>query len=136
MDERSFRPRQTQRPFYRERARQWQNPRQTWLGQSRYCGTRSDRLVRGRRFLRPWTIEYDGSRRDVTRATLHRLRKAYQSLFFGDGVFGDRVDRVAGEFADDPLVQNIVAFVRAGGKRPLMRPNVKRGVEDKEGDAS
>jgi hypothetical protein len=34
--------------------------------------------------------------------------------------------RVAGEFADDPLVQNIVAFVRAGGKRPLMRPNVAR----------
>ena len=75
-------------------------------------------------------------RRGVTRATLHRLRKAYQSLFFGDGVFADRVGRVAGEFADDPLVQNIVAFVRAGGKRPLMRPNVKRGVEDKEGDAS
>ena len=75
-------------------------------------------------------------RRGVTRATLHRLRKAYQWLFFGDGVFADRVDRVAGEFADDPLVQNIVAFVRAGGKRPLMRPNVKRGVEDKEGDAS
>ena len=75
-------------------------------------------------------------RRGVTRATLHRLRKAYQSLFFGDGVFADKVDRVAGEFADDPLVQNIVAFVRAGGKRPLMRPNVKRGVEDKEGDAS
>ena len=75
-------------------------------------------------------------RRGVTRATLHRLRKAYQSLFFGDGVFADRVDVVAGEFADDPLVQNIVAFVRAGGKRPLMRPNVKRGVEDKEGDAS
>ena len=75
-------------------------------------------------------------RRGVTRATLHRLRKAYQWLFFGDGVFADRVDRVAGEFADDPLVQNVVAFVRAGGKRPLMRPNVKRGVEDKEGDAS
>ena len=75
-------------------------------------------------------------RRGVTRATLHRLREAYQRLFFGDGVFADRVVRVAGEFADDPLVQNIVAFVRAGGKRPLMRPDVKRGVEDKEGDAS
>jgi hypothetical protein len=33
-------------------------------------------------------------------------------------------------------MQEIIAFVRAGGKRPLMRPNVKRGVEDKEGDAS
>jgi UDP-N-acetylglucosamine acyltransferase len=75
-------------------------------------------------------------RRGVTRATLHRLRKAYQSLFFGDGVFADRVDGVAGEFADDPLVQKIVVFVRAGGKRPLTRPNVKREVEDNEGDAS
>jgi hypothetical protein len=28
-------------------------------------------------------------------------------------------------------MQEIIAFVRAGGKRPLMRPNVKRGVEDK-----
>jgi acyl-[acyl carrier protein]--UDP-N-acetylglucosamine O-acyltransferase len=36
-------------------------------------------------------------RRGVTSATLHRLRKAYQSLFFGDGVFADRVDQVAGE---------------------------------------
>jgi UDP-N-acetylglucosamine acyltransferase len=72
----------------------------------------------------------------VARATLHRLRKAYQWLFFSEGVFSDRVVRVAGEFADDALVQNIVAFVRAGGKRPLMHPNVKRGVEDKEGDVS
>jgi hypothetical protein len=75
-------------------------------------------------------------RRGITRATLHRLRKAYQSLFFGDGVFADRVDGVAGEFADDPLVQKIVAFVRAGGKRPLMRPNVKREAEDNDDDAS
>jgi UDP-N-acetylglucosamine acyltransferase len=75
-------------------------------------------------------------RRGVTRATLHRLRKAYQSLFFGDGVFAYRVDLVATEFADDPLVQEIIAFVRAGGRRPLMRPNVKREVGDNEGDAS
>jgi hypothetical protein len=32
------------------------------------------------------------------------------------------------------LVQNIVAFVRAGGRRPLMRPNIKREAED-ESDA-
>ena len=75
-------------------------------------------------------------RRGVTRAALHQLRKAYQGLFFGDGVFADRIDVVAAEFADDPLVQKIVAFVRAGGKRPLMHPNVKRETEDNEGDAS
>jgi UDP-N-acetylglucosamine acyltransferase len=75
-------------------------------------------------------------RRGVTRATLHRLRKAYRSLFFGDGVFADRIDVVAGEFTDDPLVQKIIAFVRAGGKRPLTRPKIKREAEDNEGDAS
>jgi UDP-N-acetylglucosamine acyltransferase len=75
-------------------------------------------------------------RRGVARTALHRLRKAYQALFFGDGVFADRIDVVAAEFADDPLVQKIVAFVRAGGKRPLMHPNVKRETEDNEGDAS
>jgi UDP-N-acetylglucosamine acyltransferase len=72
----------------------------------------------------------------VARAPLHRPRKAYQSLAFGDGVFADRVDVVAREFADDPLVQKIVAFVRAGGKRLLIRPNVKREAEDNEGRAS
>jgi UDP-N-acetylglucosamine acyltransferase len=75
-------------------------------------------------------------RRGVTRTALHQLRKAYQSLFFGDGVFADRVNVVAGEFADDPLVQKIVTFVRAVGKRPLMRANIKREIEDNEGDAS
>jgi UDP-N-acetylglucosamine acyltransferase len=50
------------------------------------------------------------------------LRRAFRSLFLGDGVFGDRIEREASKFADDPLVQKIVAFVRAGDKRPLMRP--------------
>lgn len=75
-------------------------------------------------------------RRGAVRADLHRLRKAYRALFFGAGVFADRVGLVAGEFADDPMVQKIIAFVRAGGKRPLMRPRVKRQAEDDEGDAS
>jgi UDP-N-acetylglucosamine acyltransferase len=75
-------------------------------------------------------------RRGATRADLHRLRRAYRSLFFGAGVFAHRIDDVAEEFADDPMVQKVVAFVRAGGKRPLMRPRVKRAAEDNEGDAS
>jgi hypothetical protein len=51
-------------------------------------------------------------------------------------VFADRIKRVAEEFADDPSVEKIIAFVRAGGKRPLMHPRVKRQAEDNEGDAS
>jgi UDP-N-acetylglucosamine acyltransferase len=58
----------------------------------------------------------------VSRGELHQLRRAFRSLFLGDGVFGDRIERVASTFAGDPLVQKIVAFVRAGHKRPLMHP--------------
>jgi UDP-N-acetylglucosamine acyltransferase len=68
-------------------------------------------------------------RRGIARAQMHRLRRAYQSLFFVDGLLSDRIEAVARDFADDPLVGKIVAFVRAGGKRPLMRPRVRHGAE-------
>ncbi len=64
-------------------------------------------------------------RRGATRAELHRLRRAYRSLFFVEGRIADRVDAVAREFADDAMVGKIIAFIRAGGKRPLMRPRDK-----------
>jgi UDP-N-acetylglucosamine acyltransferase len=72
-------------------------------------------------------------RRGVNRAQMHRLRRAYRSLFFVEGRLADRVAALARDFADDPLVRKIIAFIRAGGKRPLMRPRTKRngdaGVE-------
>jgi UDP-N-acetylglucosamine acyltransferase len=73
-------------------------------------------------------------RRGVTRADLHRLRRAYRQLFFGAGVFAERVDAVAHDFADDPLIKKIIAFIRAGGKRPLLRPRAGNG-EEHGGDA-
>lgn len=70
-------------------------------------------------------------RRGATRAEMHRLRRAYRALFLGEEVFADRVDLVDREFADDPSVAKIVAFIRVGGKRPLMQPSqtwqMKRG---------
>jgi UDP-N-acetylglucosamine acyltransferase len=72
-------------------------------------------------------------RRGATRAELHRLRSAYRSLFLVKGRIAERVDAVEREFADDPLVGKIVAFIRAGGKRPLMRPRAGRGL-DARGD--
>ena len=72
-------------------------------------------------------------RRGATRAEMHRLRRAYRSLFFVEGRLADRIDAVDREFADDPLVGKIVAFIRAGGKRPLMRPRT-RGQADEHGD--
>jgi acyl-[acyl carrier protein]--UDP-N-acetylglucosamine O-acyltransferase len=55
------------------------------------------------------------------------LRRAYQSLFFADGPFADRVEATAREFADDPAIGKIIAFIRAGGRRRLIHPRVKEG---------
>ena len=73
-------------------------------------------------------------RRGVTRAQMHSLRRVYRSLFFVDGRLADRIEEVARDFAGDPLVGKILAFVRAGGKRPLMRPRVQRGAEAPGGE--
>ena len=68
-------------------------------------------------------------RRGCTRDELHRLRRAYRMLFLGGETFRQRVDAVTQEFAGDPLVGKIVAFIGAGGSRALMHPP-KAGAED------
>ena len=68
-------------------------------------------------------------RRGATRAEMHRLRSAYRSLFFVEGRIAERIDAVAKEFAGDPLVGKIIAFIRADHKRPLMRPRVKHDAD-------
>jgi UDP-N-acetylglucosamine acyltransferase len=68
-------------------------------------------------------------RRGATRAELHRLRRAYRSLFFVEGRLVDRIEALTREFSDDPLVGKIIAFVRAASKRPLMRPRIARDAE-------
>ncbi len=70
----------------------------------------------------------------ASRADLYRLRRAYRALFLGEGVFAERIAKAAIEFADDPLVQKIIAFIRAGGKRPLMHPAAKGKAGDSEAD--
>jgi len=75
-------------------------------------------------------------RRGASRADLQQLRRAYRALFLGEGVFVDRLERVAREFAGDGLVQKIIAFVRAGRKRPLMHPARNAQASDDDGDAS
>jgi UDP-N-acetylglucosamine acyltransferase len=62
-------------------------------------------------------------RRGCARADLLRLRRAYRSLFFGEGQFRDRLANVADEFAGDPLIAMVVDFIRGGGTRPLMMPS-------------
>jgi UDP-N-acetylglucosamine acyltransferase len=65
-------------------------------------------------------------RRGVSRTDMHRLRHGYQLLFFGEGYFAERVDAVAREFEKDPIVGKIIAFIRDGGSRPLMKARAVR----------
>jgi UDP-N-acetylglucosamine acyltransferase len=69
-------------------------------------------------------------RRGVAREEIRRLRQAYQTLFFGSGAFRERLERVTGEFADAPMVGRVVAFIRAGGTRPLTMAADRRGGDD------
>jgi UDP-N-acetylglucosamine acyltransferase len=72
-------------------------------------------------------------RRGTTRAQMHRLRDAYRALFLVEGRISDRIDAVEREFAGDPLVDRVIAFIRAGGKRPLMRPRAGRWNDTRGG---
>ena len=61
-------------------------------------------------------------RRGFDRDAIHALRRAYRGLFAEEGTLKERLEEVAAEFADQPLVQTIVDFVRAGGDRPILAP--------------
>ena len=69
-------------------------------------------------------------RQGLSKADIHRVRAAYQALFFGEGEFRARIDRVAAEYASDPQVCKIIDFIRAG-KRPLTMA-VKRAEADED----
>jgi UDP-N-acetylglucosamine acyltransferase len=57
-------------------------------------------------------------RRGLSKAEIHGVRDAYRALFFGDGEFRTRIERVAADHASNALVARIFEFIRAG-TRPL-----------------
>ncbi|HEX9881708.1 MAG TPA: acyl-ACP--UDP-N-acetylglucosamine O-acyltransferase [Hyphomicrobium sp.] len=61
-------------------------------------------------------------RRGFARSDIHDLRRAYRLLFADEGTLVERMDDVAEEFASHPIVQEILEFIRAGGKRSLCTP--------------
>jgi UDP-N-acetylglucosamine acyltransferase len=61
-------------------------------------------------------------RRGVPRVDIHRLRRAYRALFMDREPFRDRLSAVEREFAGDPLVGKVMAFIRERKSRPLMLP--------------
>lgn len=68
-------------------------------------------------------------RRGHSKSDLRRLRRAYLALFFGAGLFRERVEAVGAEFAEVPEVAKIVAFIRAGGPRPLTFPRAQNDTD-------
>jgi UDP-N-acetylglucosamine acyltransferase len=69
-------------------------------------------------------------RRGSSKAEIHRLRQAYEAMFFGAGTFRERLDQVAAQSGDDPLVAKVIAFIRAGS-RPLTMA-IRRASTDEE----
>ena len=66
-------------------------------------------------------------RRGFSRADIHDLRRAYRLLFAAEGTLVERMEDVAEEFSGHATVQEILAFIREGGKRSLCTP--KNGSE-------
>jgi UDP-N-acetylglucosamine acyltransferase len=62
-------------------------------------------------------------RRGFSRDDIHSLRRAYRALFAEEGTLMERLEDVEQEFADHPIVKEIVAFIRTGGKRSLCTPH-------------
>jgi UDP-N-acetylglucosamine acyltransferase len=61
-------------------------------------------------------------RRGFSRDNIHDLRRAYRALFAAEGTLAERTEDVAKEFAGQPIVEEIIAFIRVGGKRSLCTP--------------
>lgn len=57
-------------------------------------------------------------RRGVNKSGLHRIRDAYQAIFFGQGTFAERMNSLPAEFTADLHVARIVEFIKTA-KRPL-----------------
>lgn len=64
-----------------------------------------------------------GMRRSgIDRSEIHALRHAYKALFDRSRPVRENAELVAAEYADVPVVQDVVAFVQHGGKRAFVTP--------------
>lgn len=65
-------------------------------------------------------------RAGFNREAIRNVRKAYRVLFSDDLTFKENLDEVASEYPEDPLVQDLLGFIRAGGDRALCFPRSTR----------
>ena len=62
-------------------------------------------------------------RRGFAREDIHTLRNAYRLLFAPEGTLQERVADVEEQFADNAVVMEIIAFIRAESNRQLCTPH-------------
>lgn len=60
-------------------------------------------------------------RRGFDAATIRSVRGAYRELFWGEGVFAERVEAVRSRLAGDALIDEVLAFIDAPSRRGLVR---------------
>lgn len=65
-------------------------------------------------------------RRGATRDTISILRSAYRKLFFGSGVFSDRLSECNEEYGKSPEVARVLDFIKSLDHRPLCMPEPRR----------
>lgn len=68
-------------------------------------------------------------RRGFTLSQIHDLRRAYRLLFAPEGTLKERVEDVALEFSEHPLIHEILDFIRDGGERSICTPRDARPAE-------
>lgn len=62
-------------------------------------------------------------RRKVPREQIHELRQAYRALFAEEGTLAERTAKVDAEFGTNPLVAEILDFIRSDSDRSFCVPN-------------
>ncbi len=67
-------------------------------------------------------------RRGLERDNIHALRRAYRLLFADEGTLKERMEDVASEFGEHPVVHELLDFIRAGGDRSLCTPREQKGT--------
>ena len=65
-------------------------------------------------------------RRGFSHEAIHAIRRAYKQIFGEGGTLKARVEEVAEAFPQEETVQQIVAFLRAGGDRAVCTPRDAR----------
>lgn len=61
-------------------------------------------------------------RAGFNREAVRNVRRAYRMLFSDDLTFRENMEEVESEYPEDPLVQDLLGFIRSGGDRAICFP--------------